>query len=68
MTPSAIRALRLSAGLTQRGLAIKLCLSPWSGPTSVSRWENGETVPRPPTLKLIEIVCSQAITLKEDGK
>ena len=53
-TKDVILSLRAKNGLSQDELAEKVFVTR----QAVSRWENGETVPNPDTLKLLSALCA----------
>ena len=56
-TKDVILSLRTKNGLSQDELAEKVCITR----QAVSRWENGETVPNPDTLKLLSALFDVSI-------
>lgn len=61
-----LKARRLAAGLTQRELAIKMGLDPYSGPVTVSRWETGARIPRESMRRLIDYVLTSTEREKQE--
>lgn len=58
LIPGALRARREVLGLSQVELAQRVGVSP----TSVNRWENGQTSPHPLTLRTLEQVLGESVS------